>query len=114
MKPISEPMSLKQDDMDLLERKFAMYVLLAIDRHPGCTKTDIMRLENGNEKTKFQRINEMIQAGYVDLAQVEGYSTKRLVLTKEGDDLVKKLKKVRYALITKANKIIDDEDRDSE
>ena len=107
-------MSLKQDDMDLLERKFAMYVLLAIDKCPGSTKTDIMRLENGNEKTKFQRINEMIQAGYVELAQVEGYSTKRLVLTSDGEDLVKKLKKIRYALITKAKKTIDEDDKDSE
>ena len=103
-------MSLKQDDMDLLERKYAMYVLLAIDKHPSSTKTDIMRLEPGNEKTKFQRINEMVQAGYVAMAQVDGYSTKRLVLTPDGEDLVKRLKKIRYALITKANKNVDDEE----
>ena len=96
--------------MDLLERKFAMYVLLAIDKCPNSTKTDIMRLEDGNEKTKFQRINEMILAGFVDLVQVEGYSTKRLTLTPEGADLVKKIKKVRYALITKANKNIDEDE----
>ena len=107
-------MSLKQDDMDLLERKFAMYVLLAIDKQPKSTKTDIMRLESGNEKTKFQRINDMIQAGYVELAQVDGYSTKRLVLTQDGEDLVKKIKKIRYALISKANKNVDEDETETE
>ena len=105
-------MSLKQDDMDLLERKYAMYILLAIEKHPRKTKTEIMRLESGNEKTKFQRINEMIQAGYVQLSQVDGYSTKRLVLTPDGEDLVKRIKKIRYALITKANKNVDDEEKE--
>ena len=100
--------------MDLLERKFAMYVLLAIDKQPKSTKTDIMRLESGNEKTKFQRINDMIQAGYVELAQVDGYSTKRLVLTQDGEDLVKKIKKIRYALISKANKNVDEDETETE
>jgi len=100
--------------MDLLERKFAMYVQLAIDKQPKSTKTDIMRLESGNEKTKFQRINEMIQAGYVDLSQVDGYSTKRLVLTPDGENLVKKIKKIRYALISKANKNVDEDETETE
>ena len=81
---------------------------------PKSTKTDIMRLESGNERSIFQRINEMIQAGYVDLAQVDGYSTKRPILTPDGEDLVRKTKKIRYALISRANKNVDENKPESE
>ena len=91
-------MSIKHNDLEILERKHAMYVLLAIDENPNSTKTDIMRLENGDEKTKFQRINELIVLGYIDTIFVEGYSTKRLILTDKGKALVKHIDGLRRIL----------------
>lgn len=85
-------------DLDLLERKHAMYVLVAIKENPNSTKTDIMRLEKGDEKTKFQRINELIDHGYVDTVFSEGYSTKRLILTDKGERLVKSIESMRKVL----------------
>ena len=88
-------MTLTQDDMKLFEQKFSMYVLLEIGEHPNSTKTDIMRLQQGNEKTKFQRINEMIVAGLIDQVQCEGYSTKRLILSQKGKEAVEAIKILR-------------------
>lgn len=92
-------MTLSPDDMDILEKRYAMYVILAIDSHPMSTKTEIMRLGPGNEKTKFQRINELIDIGLIEYREAEGYSTKRLVLSEEGRKMATKIKKIRYQLL---------------
>lgn len=96
---LADPDSMiEHKDLEVLERKHAMYVLVAIKENPDSTKTDIMRLERGDEKTKFQRINELIALGYIDTVFSEGYSTKRLILTKKGDRLVKHIEALRGAL----------------
>lgn len=96
---LADPDSMiEHKDLEVLERKHAMYVLVAIKENPDSTKTDIMRLEKGDEKTKFQRINELIALGYIDTVFSEGYSTKRLILTKKGDRLVKHIEALRGAL----------------
>lgn len=81
-------MTLNQNELEPMERRFAMYVLVAIRENPMSTKTDIMRLNPGFEKTKFERINEMIVAGYVETVKEQNYSTRRLRLTKKGDAAV--------------------------
>ncbi len=105
-------MSLKQDDLDRLERKYAMYVLLAVDKHPMSTKTDIMRLDPGNEKTKFTRLTEMIELGLIGYkADTNGVT--KLVLTPEGQDIVNKLKKVRLAILKLEKKLDADENEEN-
>lgn len=92
-------MTTHQDDFEILERRYAMYVLLAIDENPSSTKTDIMRLDQGNEKTKFQRINELISDGFVEQVQAEGYSTKRLALTDKGKAVLGHIRSIRQIII---------------
>jgi len=89
---------IEHKDLEVLERKHAMYVILAIKENPDSTKTDIMRLEKGDEKTKFQRINELIALGYIDTVFCEGYSTKRLVLTERGERLAEGIDALRTTL----------------
>ncbi len=101
-------MSLKQDDLDRLERKYAMYVLLAVDKHPMMTKTDIMRLEPGSEKTKFTRLNEMIEFGLIGY-QADKDGVTKLVLTPEGREVVNKVKKIRYSILKLEKRLDTDE-----
>ena len=75
-----------------------MYVILAIDENPNSTKTDIMKLERGDEKTKFLRINELIAEGIVGTIFVEGYSTKRLFLTDKGKAIAGHIEAIRGVL----------------
>lgn len=100
---ISNTMALSQDDLSIFEKKYAMYVLLAIDSNPMSTKTEILRLEEGNEKTKFIRIQEMIDLGLVEYRDFPDHSSKRLALTPEGASIVSKLKKLRLHVL-KLNK----------
>ncbi len=105
-------MSLKQDDLDRLERKYAMYVLLAVDKHPMSTKTDIMRMDPGNEKTKFTRLNEMIELGLIGYkADTNGVT--KLVLTPEGQDIVNKIKKIRLGILKLEKKLDADENEEN-
>ena len=78
----------------LFEQRLSFYVLRAIGEHPMSTKTDIMRLEPGFEKTKFERINMLIENGYVELRKVENYSTARLILTDKGKFLFDKIREI--------------------
>ena len=91
-------MTLSQEDLSVLEKKYAMYVLLALDKHPMSTKTEIMRLEPGNEKTKFLRLNELIDLGLIEFRQPPS-GVPRMVLTSEGQDVVNKIKKVRLTIL---------------
>ena len=91
-------MALKDDDMDVLERKYSMYILLAVSEHPMSTKTEIMRLQQQNERTKFNRINELIALGLIEYAKSENYSRERIVLSKDGEELVRIIKKARTVL----------------
>lgn len=88
-------MKINQTDLEILERRFSDYILMAIYENPMSTKTDIMRLESGFEKTKFQRINELIAAGFIELVKSENFSTSRLMLTSKGKSVAEKLLEIR-------------------
>lgn len=103
-------MSLSQDDLAILEKKYAMYILLAIDKNPKSTKTDIMRLESGNEKTKFIRIQELIDFGLIEYSEIEAHNTMRLSLTPAGKDIVQKIKKLRLSILRAQKMTIDEND----
>ena len=88
----------RQDDYSLLERKYAMYLLLLLDHYPNTTKTDLMRMDEGNEKTKFVRLTELIDAGLVEYVELNGRKTNRLQLSELGKELVPKIKKINSTL----------------
>lgn len=56
---------------EVLESKYAMRVLAEICVNPGMTKTEVMRLDGG-EKTRYVRVNELIEAGLVEARQGDG------------------------------------------
>lgn len=104
-------MSLMQDDLAILEKKYAMYILLAVDKNPMSTKTEIMRLEPGNEKTKFTRLQELIEFGLIEYKSGEQYNSMKLILTPAGQDLVIKIKKIRLSILKlEKNRILDESD----
>ena len=97
--------------MNLLERKFAMYILLALQKHPMSTKTDIMRLDPGFEKTKYLRIQELTDAGFIEYRKdPEINNWAKMVLTPSGEDLADKIKKARRILLRPSEGNISDED----
>ena len=61
-----------------------MYVLLVIAENPGISKTKLMRLEEGYERTKFLRIQELIEAGYVRIVEGGHWKSMPLELTEKG------------------------------
>ena len=91
-------MTLKSNNFDLLERKFAIYVLVALSEHPYSTKVEITHLEPGNVRTKFQRLTELSAAGYIDYVRSENFRGERMVLTRDAEELVAYLKKVKVVL----------------
>lgn len=64
------------DRLRIIERPWAAYVILAVWKNPYSTKTQVMRLDPGNERAKFVRLQEMLEAGLMeyrsDLAGIEG------------------------------------------
>ena len=80
-----------EDLIRILERKSAISILLELKARPGLTKRDIIRTENGgNDRTRFLRIGELIEAGLVEVDQ----SDRQLHLTKRGQKVAYHLEKM--------------------
>lgn len=92
-------MEIKQTDFEILDKKYAMYVILAVYEYPGSTKTDIMRMEEGNEQTKFNRINDLIAAGILEYRTTGDGFSKKLHVSNDACDLVGKIIQMRKSLV---------------
>ena len=76
---------------DVLESRFAIYVLLLIKEKQGskgCTKTDIIKAEEGFERTKFVRIKELEQVGLISFnTEKRQHNTVLIHLTERGQKI---------------------------
>ena len=79
---------------EVLERKFAIYVLLSVKNMPGATKSDVIKREEGNERTKFLRITELIEAGLITVDDAKRkHNTIKLYLTPKGQEVANHLER---------------------
>lgn len=79
---------------EVLERKFAIYVLLSVKNMPGATKSDVIKREEGNERTKFLRISELIEAGLITVDDAKRkHNTIKLYLTPKGQEVANHLER---------------------
>lgn len=86
-------------DLSVLERKSSLYILLTIRNNPGLTKTQLMRLDEGNERTKFVRMNELIECGLISSRQGDGqWNSTKLYLTEEGQEVAECIDKISKVL----------------
>lgn len=94
-----ETMILKQNDLEILDKKYSTYVILLVHENPGSTKTDIMRMEDGNEQTKFSRINDLIEAGILEYRTTGDGILKKLYVSDDAFDLVMKINLMRESYL---------------
>ncbi len=80
----------------VLEKKNAIRILIELKLKPGMTKRDVVKTENGgNDRTRFLRINDLIEADLVEVEQKPEYHNKmHLYLTKRGQMVVYYLEKM--------------------
>ena len=98
-----------------LESKYAMQILLAIKEHPGASKTEIMRMDSTNEKTRYARINHMIKIGLIEV-QTGGnqWNTSRLYLTPAGQEIASHVESINRIMKRVHESLPDEEPADSE
>ena len=70
----------------ILEKKYALSVLWCVKNNPGMTKTDIVRMDKGGEKTKYAILAELIDIGLIKSEKdpTGRWNTEHLVLTEDG------------------------------
>ena len=84
---------------EILEGKFALYVIMAVKENPGSTKTEILRLDAGNERTKFLRINELIEEEMIVIGEEnKQHNAMRLYLTPKGQEIANHLERIKQIL----------------
>lgn len=108
-------MNLKESDVSVFERSCAIFMLLLISENEGLTKKRLTNMgESFNERTKNDRVMELIEAGLVEYRK-EGlkYNAGALYLTDEGTEVAKHLKKIR-SILTKAKKNINKDQQEDE
>ena len=69
-----------------LEKKYALNVLWCVKNNPGMTKTDIVRMDRGGEKTKYNMLSKLISMGLITTEKdpTGRWNTEHLVLTENG------------------------------
>jgi len=88
-----------ENTFEILERKFSLYVIMAVKENPGSMKTEIIKLKEGNERTKFERINDMIEEGIIVIGdEYRQHNAMRLYLTPKGQEIAGHLEKIRQVL----------------
>lgn len=81
--------------LDLLERKSAMYVLMEVKEHPGASKSDVQNREPFNKRTKFVRIEELVKAGLlIENKDPRQHATIKLYLSPEGQMIAELVSKI--------------------
>lgn len=90
----------REDSLSIIERSWAAYIILAVGDHPYSSKTEIMRLEDGNEKTKFLRLQELIEAGLIKYCRTGPAGIPKLILTAQGEEVRFRLREIDDAIKT--------------
>ena len=69
-----------------LEKKYALNVLWCVKNNPGMTKTDIVRMDRGGEKTKYNMLSKLINMGLITTEKdpTGRWNTEHLALTEDG------------------------------
>lgn len=98
-----------------LESKYAMQIILAVRDHPGASKTEIMRLDSTNEKTKYVRINHLIKIGLIKVETGGNqWNTSRLYLTSAGQEVASYVESINKTMKKLYESIPDNINKDSE
>lgn len=91
--------------MEIFSKKFSYYVLMVIRDNPGITKIELMRLEEGNEHTKFMRTQELEKEGLIkyvseeaDRKQKGQWNSLHMYLTEKGQRVAAYLEKINKEL----------------
>ena len=85
--------------LELFEKKYALQMIMTVRDNPGFTKIGIIESEEGNNRTKYLRINEMIENGIIFVKDERNqYNSMRLYLTPKGQEIATYLEKIIYSL----------------
>ena len=74
--------------LGLLERKSALTVLLDVKEHPGACKSDVQNRDKKTKRTKYVRIEELVEAGLlIENRDPRQHATVKLYLSPEGQEI---------------------------
>lgn len=81
---------------DELEKRHALSLLWYVKNYPGMTKTDIVRVEKGGEKTKYSVLTRLMELGLVASEKdPEGrWNSEHLILTEYGSKITEYIESI--------------------
>lgn len=84
----------------ILEKKYALSVLWCVKNNPGMTKTDIVRMDKGGEKTKYAILAELIDIGLIKTEKdPEGrWNSEHLSLTENGMKIAEHIESINQIM----------------
>ena len=82
-----------ENALELMERNYALRLLIAIYDNPGASKMQIIRNMEGNERTKYLRILDLEAAGLVKIdKEKREHNAMKLYTTALGQEVAKQFK----------------------
>lgn len=84
-----------------LERKHIITMLWKVKCNPGMTKTDIVRMERGGEKTKYDVIAKLIELNLirVDSSSGKAWNSEHLYLTEAGNRIAEHIEAINQIMV---------------
>ena len=81
--------------INVMEKKHVLRLIVFVKEHPGCSKSDAIKSLKGSDRTKFLRIDELIEYGFFFEDDAPRRSnTKKLYLTPKGQELALLIEKI--------------------
>ena len=79
-----------------LERKHVLSILWNVKCNPGMTKTDIVRMERGGEKTKYDVLTKLIELNLIrsDGSSGKSWNSEHLYLTEAGNKIAEHIEAI--------------------
>ncbi|MDY0236662.1 MAG: hypothetical protein RBR71_11560 [Gudongella sp.] len=94
-------MMVNDNDFEIFEQRFSMYVIMMVGTYPGCIKADISPLGDPRRTTKFARVEYLIEKGFIEHPVINSRVSNKLQLTCKGQKL--------FEHVTAIHGIINDE-----
>jgi len=85
--------------MQILQRRFAMHILMRLYANPGCLIQDAIEMDVGSYRTRYKTLKALINCGLVNVVQSDdNHKNKPLYLSDTGCRIAEHLNEI-YKLL---------------
>ncbi|QHK17623.1 hypothetical protein JS82_05700 [Methanomassiliicoccaceae archaeon DOK] len=83
------------EGISILGERYAIDIILMVHDKPGVNKTEIIRSSPNGERTRAVRVDELVEAGILEIVEGEHWRGLYYRLTEKGERIASHLSEIR-------------------